>query len=132
VITITSKVTTLNRFPQLTAQVSRLARDCCQQAAEEGARAAAAIAARRRLPIQVQPVTPTEDGWLAGFVCAHPAAWFQDLGTLGNRERPLKRSPSGKRSRAPGTGIEPLYFNHAGKKAGRKRQRDAIARGLPR
>jgi hypothetical protein len=129
---ITSRVSTINRFPQLTREVSELARRSCQEAAEAGAAAARELASTRRLPITLEPAKPTGDGWVAGFVCVHPAVWYQELGTLGNRDRPLKRNPSGKRSRAPGTGIEPLYALHAGKKEGRKRQRQVIRQGLPR
>ncbi len=125
-----SRVSVLNQFGRVERRLSELAQRSCVEAARAGAQAAAEIAAKRRLPISEQPLAPTEDGWLAGFECVHPAAWYQDLGTLGNRERPLKRPPSGKRTHAPGTGITPLYFLEAGKKAGRRVQREVIRQGL--
>jgi hypothetical protein len=127
---ISSRVSVINNFPRITREVSELARRSCQEAAEAGAAAAAEIASARNLPIEVEEVKPSGDGWVAGFVCVHPAAWYQDLGTLGNRERKLKRPPSDKRTHAPGTGITPLYYLEAGKKAGRARQRDVIKQGL--
>lgn len=129
---VRSSVSVLNLFPEITERVSALARDSVEAAAEAGGRAAAEIAAKRRLPIRLVDVRPTGDGWEAGFECPHVAAWFQNYGTLGSRQRALKRSPSTTRTRAAGTGIKPLYFLNGGKHEGRKRLLENIDKGLPR
>lgn len=124
-------------FHRITDQVNDLAREAVTLAAVEGAKAAAAVASQRSKTgrmagMRVLPVEGTPDGWAAGFQSPVFYAWFQEYGTLGNRKKPLKQPPRGDRTREPGTGVEPLGFLRAGRRAGRRALLDHIARGLPR
>jgi len=122
-------------FPRITREVNELAKRSVMAAAQEGARAAAAIASQRSktgrmAAIQVEPVRGSADGWQASFISPVMHAWFQNYGTLGNRRKRLKQSPRGNRTRAPGTGIEPLGFLEAGRRAGLKAMRSELSRGI--
>lgn len=132
-MTVRTKVDVANRFPQMTADISKLARDATAEAARVGAQAAAQVAALRGIgPFLPSGAGGTPDGWEASFVSAHRASWYQSLGTLGNRRKALKQPRNSHRTRAPGTGIEPLNFLLAGRAAGRRALLEHIGRGLPR
>lgn len=133
---ISARVHVEDHFPRITEEVRRLARDAAEEGAKVGAAAAAAIAAQRSATgqmaaIRVEAATPRETtGWVAAFVSPVYYAWFQNFGTLGNRSRRLKRQPTGNRSREAGTGIRPLHFLEAGRRAGRKAMLEKLDRGL--
>src|SRR5678815_144758 len=121
---VKAKVDVTNEFPRITRGVSDIARDSVRIAAREGARAASSVASTRSktgrmAEMRVSSVDGTPDGWAASFTSPVFYAWFQEYGTLGNRRKALKRAPSGDRTREPGTGIEPLGFLAAGRRAGR-------------
>lgn len=122
-------------FPRITRQVNELAQRAVTTAAEEGVRAASAVAGSRSksgrmAAIRVEPVRGSADGWEASFISPVHYAWFQNYGTLGSRRRRLKRAPRGNRTRAPGTGIQPLGFLEAGRRAGRAAMLRTLAGGL--
>lgn len=134
---ITSKVDVTNNFPRITREVSELARNAVADAAVVGAEAAASIASQRSktgrmADIKASRSHGTPDGWGASFVSLVFYAWFQEYGTLGNRRKALKRPASGKRTHDPGTGVEPLGFLAAGRRAGRAAMLQRIKAGLPR
>lgn len=132
-LAVHTKVDVANRFPQMTEQISRLARDSATEAARVGAEVAQQRASQRGIGgITAGTAAGSVDGWVAYFVSTHPATWFQSFGTLGNRRRPLKQPPRTNRTRAPGTGIVPLNFLAAGRAAGRRAMLERIAGGLPR
>lgn len=133
---ITARVHVENHFQRVTDDVRRLARDAADEGAKVGGAAAAAIAAQRSetgamAAIRIEPAVPREStGWVAAFVSPVYYAWFQNFGTLGSRKRALKRQPTGNRTRDPGTGIKPLHFLEAGRRAGRKAMIARLERGL--
>lgn len=108
------------------AMVDGKARDAATAAARAGAQEARAVASTRKKTgamsaIAVEPVRRSRRGFVASFVSPVKHAWYQNDGTLGNRreDRPLRSPVSGKRSRAPGTGVTPLLFLDRGLEAGR-------------
>ena len=126
-----------NNFPQITRDVDALARRSVVAAAAAGAQVASGIASTRSKTGAMARIVPTParntgEGWTASFASRVFYAWFQEDGTLGNRRRPLKTPPRTDRTRAPGTGVEPLGFMRAGRKAGRKVMLDVTRAGLPR
>lgn len=135
--TVRTKVDFTNDFPRITRQVNDLARDAVAAAAREGGQVAAQIASQRSKSgqmanIRVSSATGSPDGWESAFLSPVFYAWFQNYGTLGNRRKALKQGPRSDRTREPGTGVEPLGFLDAGRRAGVRAMRDMIARGLPR
>ena len=132
---VKARVDISSDFPRITREVNELAKRAVMAAAVEGARAASAIASTRSksgrmAAIQVEPVRGSPDGWVASFVSPAIEAWFQNYGTLGNRRKRLKQAPRGNRTRAPGTGIEPLRFLEAGRRAGLAAMRRELSRGI--
>lgn len=122
-------------FGRVTAAVNDLARRAVEAAAREGAAVAASVAAERSKSGRMAGIRPdnaigTPDGWRSSFVSPVHYAWFQNYGTLGNRRKRLKQPPRTERTRAEGTGIEPLRFLEAGRRAGRKALLETIARGV--
>jgi hypothetical protein len=122
-------------FRQVTVVVNELARHAVEAAAREGAAAAAAVASARSKTGRMASITPdnaigTADGWAASFVSPTHYAWFQNYGTLGNRRKRLKQPPRGSRTREQGTGIEPLGFLEAGRRAGRRAMLRTIKHGV--
>ena len=133
--TIRSSVDVTNGFPRITEEVNRLAREAVGAAAREGGQAAAALASQRSKTgsmagIRVSSPSGSPDGWEAAFLSPVHYAWFQNYGTLGNRRKALKQPPRSDRTRAPGTGVEPLGFLDAGRSHGRRVLIDTIRRGL--
>jgi hypothetical protein len=132
---VKSRVDVTTSFDRITADVNAAAKRAVEMAAREGAHVAAQVASSRSksgrmAAIQVEPARGTVDGWEASFVSPVLYAWMQNYGTLGNRKKALKRPPRTKRTRAPGTGIEPLGFLDAGRRAGVAALRREIARGI--
>jgi hypothetical protein len=122
-------------FPRITREVNELAKRAVAEAAEQGARATSAAAARRSKTGRmagtiVEPVRGSPDGWIASFVSPGIESWFQNYGTLGNRRKPLKQAARGNRTRAPGTGIEPLRHLDIGRAAGTAALRRVISGGI--
>lgn len=118
-------------FDRVTRDVHQHARKVVAMAAAEGAHAAVAKGSERGMgSATVEPVRPTPDGWQAAFVMDGMHQWFQNYGTLGNRRKALKRPPRTNRTRAPGTGIEPLGHLDAGKRAGVRAMKRELARGI--
>jgi hypothetical protein len=135
--TVRASVSIVNDFPRITRQVNDLARAAVRAAAVEGAQAASAVAAQRSKSgamanIRVSSVSGSPDGWESAFVSPVFYAWFQNYGTLGNRRKALKQAPRTNRTRAPGTGVQPLKFLDAGRRAGLAAMRLKIQQGLPR
>jgi len=132
---VKSRVDVTSDFQRIGRAVNEHAKRAVQAAAVEGAQAARAVASQRSksgrmAAIRVEPVRGTVDGWEASFVSPVIHAWFQNYGTLGSRRKKLKQSPRTNRTRAPGTGIEPLGFLDAGRRAGVKAMKREIARGI--
>jgi hypothetical protein len=133
---IRARVNVENYVPRITERVRVLARDAAEEGAKAGARAAAEIAAQRSVSgqmaaIRAEPAIPAErSGWVAFIVSPTYYAWFQNFGTLGNRARSLKRAPTTKRTRQPGTGIKPLRFLDAGRRVARKAALERLKGGL--
>lgn len=132
---VSARVDVSTAFPRISQEVNALAQRAVAEAAREGAQAARAVASRRSRSGRMAAISPssvqgTPDGWGASFASPVHYAWFQNYGTLGNRRKALKRAPSGRRSRAPGTGIEPLGFLEAGRKAGLAAMKRVISAGL--
>lgn len=105
--------------------VDDLAKEAVRAAARAGAETAHLSASARvktgaMRSIRIEPVRRSKLGWFAGFHSPVKHAWYQNDGTLGNRKRKLRQAPSGKRSRAPGTGVKPLHFLYYGLGVGRK------------
>jgi hypothetical protein len=118
-----------DHFAEITRSLEHMAQRAVQVAAEEGAVAANARGAERGFHVDVEPTRPTYDGFMASFVCRKPHAWFHEYGTLGNRRKKLKQSPRTNRTRAPGTGITPLGFLSAGRRAGTRAMMREISGG---
>jgi hypothetical protein len=133
-VQVKATVNATNLFPRITADISRLARDATAEAARVGAQAASQRASQRGMgdTIHAAGASGSPDGWESFFVCSHPAVWFQNYGTLGNRRKRLKQAPRTDRTRAPGTGITPLRFLQLGRAAGRAHMVRRIGSGLPR
>ena len=130
-----SKVDVNIHFDRVTQDVNAHAKRAVQTAAVEGAQAAAQIASSRSksgsmAAIRVENVRQTPDGWEASFVSPAAHAWFQNYGTLGNRRKKLKQAPRTNRTREPGTGISPLGFLDAGRRAGIRALKRELARGI--
>lgn len=130
-----TRVNIQNRFGEITAAVNRMAQEAVTEGADAGSRVASQVASQRSrtgdmAAIKVEPVRGSDTGWVASFSSPVYYAWFQDLGTLGSRRRALKRNASTKRTRAPGTGIKPLGFLEAGRRAGRQAMMARFKRGL--
>lgn len=122
-------------FERITREVHAQAERAVERAAREGAAAATAVAAKRSKTGRMAAITAgnatrTPDGYIASFVSPVHYAWFQNYGTLGSRRKRLKQAPRTDRTRAPGTGIEPLGFLEAGRKAGLVALRMELARGF--
>jgi len=133
--TITATVDVTNNFPRMRKEYSDLARRAVGEAAKVGGAKAASIAAQRgkggsMAGIRVSSPIGTADGWEAAFLSPVYYAWFQNWGTLGNRERPLKQPGRSTRTREPGTGIKPLYFLDQGKREGRRAMVKMIRKGV--
>lgn len=114
-----------DNFPLVTREVNELARRAVHNAVNEGAAVAASMASARSKSGRMAATTAdsvigTPDGWRASFVSPVHYAWMQNYGTLGSRRKRLKQPPRTERTRAPGTGIEPLGFLDAGRRAGRR------------
>jgi hypothetical protein len=118
-----------NHFAEITRSLEDVAQRAVQVGAEEGAAVANAKGAERNFQVEVEPVRQTHDGYVASFVCRKGHAWFHEFGTLGSRRKALKQSPRTNRTRAPGTGIAPLGFLSAGKRAGTRAMRRVITGG---
>ena len=134
---VRTKIDVRNDLPAINREIDRRAGQAVRIAAEQGAAVASGIASTRSKTgamanIRPTPVRHTGEGWVATFASRVFYAWFQEEGTLGNRRKRLKRPPTDKRSHAPGTGVEPLRFMAAGRKAGRRAMLEHIRRGLPR
>ncbi len=132
---VKARIDITSDFPRIPREVNDMAKRAVTAAAQEGGQAAAAVAAGRSqsgrmAAIRVEPVRGSPDGWQASFVSPVGHAWFQNYGTLGSRRKKLKQAPRGNRTREPGTGIEPLRFLEAGRRAGLAAMRREIARGL--
>lgn len=128
---VSSRVDVNMHFDRVTRDVHAHARRVVAIAAAEGAAAAVAKGSERGMgPAVVEPVVATVDGWRASFVMPGAHQWWQNYGTLGNRRKPLKQPPRTNRTRAPGTGIEPLGHLDEGKRAGVRAMRRELARGL--
>lgn len=130
-----STVNFTNRFSEITADVNQLAREAVTAGAHAGAQAAHAVASQRQVTgrmasIRTEPVHGSDNGWTASFVSPVYYAWFQNYGTLGNRRKALKGSPRTNRTRDPGTGVEPLHFLEAGRRAGRKAILARVKQGI--
>ncbi len=130
-----TRIDITNDFPRITRAVNEMAKRAVQAGAVEGAQVAAGIASQRSksgrmAAIRVDPVRGSADGWEASFVSPVGHAWFQNYGTLGSRRKKLKQAPRTNRTREAGTGIEPLGFLDAGRRAGRKAMLREIERGL--
>lgn len=118
-------------FDRVTAEVNAHARRAVAVAATIGAQACNARGAQRGMPqasVEASRVTP--DGWVASFVAPGMHQWFQNYGTLGNRRKALKQPARTSRTRAPGTGIQPLGHLDAGRTAGVRALKAELARGL--
>ena len=120
---VKSTVNVSDEFARVTREVNEDARRRVTLAALVGGAVAGAIAGQRGIDVRVLPTQGTVDGWESAFQAEHRAALFQDLGTLGSRVKPLKQPPRTNRTRAPGTGIEPLNFMAAGHAAGKRELR---------
>ena len=134
---VKTTVDVYSNFGQLIRQLDDLARDAVAIAAREGGAVAAQVASSRSktgsmADIRVSSPTRTPDGWQASFISPVKHAWFQNYGTLGNRRKALKQAPRTNRTRAPGTGVEPLGFLDAGRRAGRRALLNHIRQGLPK
>lgn len=142
---VTSRVDVSSNFGAVTRRLDELSREAVAIAAREGGAVAAQIASTRRgtrsegddetqsmSDVRVSSPSRTQDGWQASFVSPVKHAWFQNYGTLGNRRKPLKQTPRTNRTRAPGTGVEPLGFLDAGRRAGRRALIAHIRQGLPK
>lgn len=128
---IKSRVDVNMHFDRVTREVHAHARKVVDAAAREGAQAAVAKGSERGMgPARIEPAQATVDGWLASFVMVGAHQWFQNYGTLGNRRKPLKQAPRTNRTRAPGTGIEPLNHLDAGRAAGVRALKRELRRGL--
>jgi hypothetical protein len=104
--------------------VDKLAMEAVTAGATVGGRTAARIAGQRRktgtmADIRVEPARRITGGYAASFYSPSYNAWWQNYGTLGSRTKELKRAPTTTRTRAPGTGVKPLYFLNRGLGAGR-------------
>lgn len=118
-------------------QIIADARTAVAEAAHVGADVARTLASTRvrtgrMSAIRTVDLHRTYEGHEAGFESPVFYATFQEWGTLGNRTKPLKRSPRTNRTREPGTGVEPLGFMGAGRRAGRKHLLARIKATLPR
>lgn len=134
---VRTRIDFTNGFEQHKRSMNELARRSVAAGAQAGAAVASSIAAQRSKTgamarIVPTPVTPTGDGWQASFASRVFYAWFQEEGTLGNRRKPLKQAPRTDRTRAPGTGVEPLRFMRAGRAAGRRAMLETTRAGMPR
>jgi hypothetical protein len=132
---VTARVDVTDNFDRITAEVNQLAQRAVRVAAIEGAAAAQAVASSRSksgrmASIRADSVIRTPDGYAASFVSPVQHAWFQNYGTLGSRRRRLKQSPRTTRTREPGTGITPLRFLEAGRRAGIAAMKRELARGF--
>ncbi len=106
-------------------------------AAERGGEVARVVAGQRRKSglmshIETEPTRRTELGWMAAFFSPTDHAWHQTYGTLGNRAKRLRRAPQTSRSRAPGTGVKPLFFMQIGLGAGRQAMASSLGIALRR
>lgn len=131
---IKAEIKVFDQFPEITAEVDRLAQAGVRAAAEAGAKVAASIASERSASgemanMEIVAAHGYEAGFQAGFRSRAWYAWFQDRGTLGRR-RPKPKQPGHLRTHEPGTGIEPLRFFEKGRAAGRKALRQRIFHGL--
>lgn len=122
-------------FARVTQAVNQQARRAVTVAAAEGARAAASKASSRSksgrmASMRVEPTRRSVDGWVGSFVSPVYYAWFQNYGTLGSRRKQLKQPPRTNRTRAPGTGVEPLGFLEEGKRVGRRALIRELTRGI--
>jgi hypothetical protein len=128
---VSSRVDVTSSFERVTAEANASARRAVHAAAIEGARECGRVGSQRSLnsPVVELP-RGTVDGWVASFVAPGIEQWFQNYGTLGNRRKPLKQPPRTNRTRAPGTGIEPLGHLDAGTRAGVAALRRELARGI--
>lgn len=117
---VKSTVNVTDQFERVTREVNEEARARVTAAARVGAAVAGGIAGQRGIEVRVLPTQGTVDGWESGFQAEHRASLYQDLGTLGSRVKPLKQPPRTNRTRAPGTGIEPLNFMSKGHAAGKR------------
>jgi hypothetical protein len=134
---VRTRVDVTNNFAQVTQQVIDTARESVGVGAREGGKAAQTVASQRSktgrmADIRVSSPSKTYDGFEASFLSPVHYAWFQNYGTLGNRKKALKQSPRKKRTREPGTGVEPLKFLDIGRRVGRKAMLEHIAKGLPK
>lgn len=126
-----------NFFPQIRENLDDLAKKAAFEGAKVGGEVARGVASRRSksgqmADIRIGSAASTGYGYEASFVSPVYYAWFQNYGTLGNRRKRLKEPPRTDRTRDPGTGVEPLRFLDAGRKAGTAAMIDVIAKGLPR
>lgn len=121
---IHATVKVFDRFPEITAEVEKRARQATQEAAETAAETARTVGAGRGLTdIEVVPVQASVDGYKAGI----KGKWyyrFQSDGTLGNN--PSAKRPGRKRSHAAGTGITPNRMFQQARVAGRRKLRQAV------
>lgn len=132
---LTSRVDVTDNFDRLARDLEDVARRAVEAGAREGGAVAAGVAGQRRksgrtAAITAGNATRTPTGWIASFISPTYWAWLQNYGTLGNRRKRLKQSPRTNRTREPGTGIEPLRFLDAGRRAGRAAMLRVIRRGL--
>lgn len=127
---ISARVDVNMHFDRVAQEVHAHAKRAVQAAAIEGAQAANAVGSARNFSVDVESVRPTVDGWQASFVCRKGHAWFHEYGTLGSRTKRLKQAPRTNRTRAPGTGIDPLGFLAAGRDAGLRALKRELSRGL--
>jgi hypothetical protein len=144
---ISSQVNVFDRFPEVTAEVERLAIHALNEAARAGAREAERVAApglKQHARMQVIPTHGEADGYASGFRSnakgkrGQRIAGFHDRGTYGNFRGQLKRNRRGRAAKVPAvnpetgetTGIEALGFFGAGRRAGRRELLNEISRGL--
>ena len=125
---IRTNVKVFDRFPEVTADVERLARRALNAAAAEAARTAAEIgSARGMTDFDVKEAVGSATGYTSGIKGQQWYWRLQSFGTLGRAIRPKR--PGHKRSHAPGTGITPNLMYQRARTAGRRKLVEIISRG---
>lgn len=135
-----SKVIVDKQFHRWDAQVEAGVKRALTRAGDVCASTARTAETRRqtgKLAGSIKPTAPRTNrrGNIEVSVTMEWYGLFQELGTLGRRRRKLKKRsrPVPRRgTRAPGTGVKPLYFMSKGARAARERLLDLLRQELSR